>query len=224
MGRPSRPLLSRQRIRDAALELIDEEGLEALSMRRLAQRLGVQAASLYSHFPTKDAVLESVADMIMEQVDTGGFADGDWRGGLRRWAHSYRAALANHPNTVPFVAYGPALREVSLERADAVHGGLVRAGWPPRYATMIGASVKYLVVGAATTSFARGFVDDIQLYLDRYPNLVQAHRLRRHAEEIDGESFELALTSLVLGLEPLFDAVTTPDAPRPQTYAAACKD
>ena len=72
---------------------------------------------------------------------------------------------------------------------------------------MIGASVKYLVVGAAATSFARGFVDDIQVYLDRYPNLVQAHRLREHAEQIDGESFEFALTALVSGLAPVYDAV-----------------
>ena len=207
MGRPAKPLLSQQRIRDAALALIDEEGLEALSMRRLAQRLGVQAGSLYSHVPTKEALLDSVANEVVRSVDVSGFAGGDWRGGLRRWAKSYRAALAAHPHAVPFVAYGPALREVSLQRADAIHGGLVAAGWPPRYATMIGASVKYLVVGAATTSFAHGFVDDIQVYLDRYPNLVQAHRLRKHAAEIDEQSFDLALDSLIDGLDRLFESV-----------------
>lgn len=207
MGRPAKPLLSQQRIRDAALALIDEEGLEALSMRRLAQRLGVQAGSLYSHVPTKEALLDSVANEVVRSVDVSGFAGGDWHGGLRRWAKSYRAALAAHPHAVPFVAYGPALREVSLQRADAIHGGLVAAGWPPRYATMIGASVKYLVVGAATTSFAHGFVDDIQVYLDRYPNLVQAHRLRKHAAEIDEQSFDLALDSLIDGLDRLFETV-----------------
>jgi AcrR family transcriptional regulator len=212
VGRPSKPLLSRERIRDTALELVDEHGFEELSMRRLAQRLGVQAASLYSYFPTKDALLESLADTIMESVDTSGFRDGDWRAGLTTWARSYRSALASHPNAVPFVAYGPALREVSLQRADAVHGGLTGAGWPPRYATMIGASVKYLVVGAAMTSFARGFVDDIQVYLDRYPNLVQAHLLREHAGEIDDQSFELALSSLIAGLEPLYATVGAPEA------------
>lgn len=58
------------------------------------------------------------------------------------------------------LAYGPARREGSLRRADAVHGGLVGAEWPPRYATMIGASTKYLVIGSAMASFARGFDDD----------------------------------------------------------------
>jgi AcrR family transcriptional regulator len=212
VGRPSKPLLSRELIRDTALALVDEHGYEDLSMRRLAQRLGVQAASLYSHYPTKVALLEALADTIMESVDTSGFADGDWRTGLTTWARSYRSALAAHPNAVPFVAYGPALREVSLQRADAVHGGLTSAGWPPRHATMIGASVKYLVVGAAMTSFAEGFVDDIQVYLDRYPNLVQAHLLREHAGEIDHQSFEIALEALITGLEPLYAAVAAPGA------------
>jgi len=188
MPRPSTPLLSRDLIRDTALRLIDADGLDALSMRRLAAELGVQAASLYSHYPTKDHVLDAVANLLTRQVDASGFADGDWRTGLRTWARSYRDALAAHPN--------------------AVHGGLVQAGWPPRYATMIAGSVKYLVIGAASTPFASGFADDVQVYLDRYPNLTQAHRLRADAERIDHDSFELGLDALVRGLEDAYRSVT----------------
>src|SRR5699024_12425375 len=90
---------------------------------------------------------------------------------------------------------GTVRRKVALLLADNVHGGLVRAGWPPRHATMIGASTKYLIVGAATQSFARGFDDDVRVYRDRYPNLSQAHRLPEHASEIDEASFELALSA-----------------------------
>ena len=204
MARPRTPLLSRERIRDTALELIDADGLAALSMRRLAERLGVQAASLYSHFPTKDDVLDAVANLLTEQVDTSGFDGGDWRTGLTTWARSYLAALAEHPNAVPLVASGAGRRERFLAMADAVHGGMVRAGWPPRYATMVAGSVKYLVVGAASTPFASGFADDVQVYLDRYPNLTQAHRLREQAARIDRDSFELGLAALVRGLEDVF--------------------
>ena len=207
MARPSTPLLSRDRIRDAALELIDADGLASLSMRRLAQRLGVQAASLYSHYPTKEQVLDSVANLLTAQVDASGFTDGDWRAGLTTWARSYHAALAAHPNAVPVVASGTGRRDEFLAMADAVHGGLVGAGWPPRYATMVAGSVKYLVIGAASTPFASGFADDVQVYLDRYPNLTQAHRLRDHAERIDHDSFELGLDSLVRGLDDLFASV-----------------
>src|SRR5438876_4281828 len=103
MPRPSTPILSRDRIRTAALEIIDRDGLPGLSMRRLAAELGVQAPSLYSHFPTKDALLDDVCDKIMTTVDVSDFATADCQTGIRTWARSYRAALATHPNIVPFL-------------------------------------------------------------------------------------------------------------------------
>ncbi|GAB2664474.1 TetR/AcrR family transcriptional regulator [Saccharopolyspora gloriosae] len=207
MGRPKSPQLTPERIREHALVIIDTSGLEALSMRKLAEALGVRAASLYNHVATKEALLHDVANDVMATVDTTGFAAG-WTTGLLRWARSYRAALAAHPNLVPFMASGPARRETSLSRADAVHGGLTSAGWPPRYATMIGASTKYLVVGAAMGSFAGGFVDDAEIYDDRFPHLRNAHLLREHAAEIDDASFEVALQALVDGLRVQYEQVT----------------
>lgn len=210
MARPRTPLLSRERIRDKALELIDSDGLAELSMRKLAAALGVQAASLYSHYRTKDELLEGIARGIMAQVDASAFETIEWRDALKAWARSYRAALAAHPQFVPYIAAGPGEREEALRAADQVHGGLVRAGWPPRYATMIGASTKYLVLGAAMASFAGGFVADVRLYTDRYPNLAQAHLLRANAAEIDAESFELALNAFVDGLDRQFRRLFPP--------------
>jgi AcrR family transcriptional regulator len=209
LARPRTPLLSRTRIHEAALRIVDADGLDGLSMRKLAAELGVRAPSLYGHVDGKDELLHAVANDIMERVDVSGFGTGDWQLGVRTWARSYRAALAEHPNMVPFLVYGPARREASLRAADAVHGGLVGAGWPPRYATMIGASTKYLVVGAAMGSFSRGFEDDVQIYRDRYPNLVDAPSLRDHADEIDADSFELALDSFLDGLAKLHRSVRT---------------
>ena len=201
MARPRTPLLNRDLIRDAALEFIDRHGLAALSMRRLAEALGVNAASLYSHYDTKEELLDAVANLLVRDVDTSGFERG-WREGILRWARSYHAALAAHPNAVPVIASGTQRRHQFLAMANAVHGGLVGAGWLPRRATEISGAVKYLVVGAASTPFASGFADDIQVYLDRYPSLTQAHRLRADAARIDEDSFELGLQALVKGLEP----------------------
>jgi AcrR family transcriptional regulator len=207
VGRPRTPVLSKDRIHAAALRIIDTDGLDGLSMRKLAAELGVRAPSLYGHVTSKEELLHAVANEVMSQVDTSGFDRGDWRRGLRVWARSYRQALATHPNLVPFLAYGPARREASLRAADAVHGGLVGAGWPPRYATMIGASTKYLVVGGAMGSFSRGFEDDAQIYRDRYPNLIDAPSLREHADEIDAASFELALDAFLDGLATIYRTV-----------------
>ena len=83
MGRPRVPLLSRERIRDAALSIIDRDGLSGLSMRKLAGGLGVQAASLYKHYPTKDDVLDDIARGVIGRVDTSAFNEGaDWQQAL----------------------------------------------------------------------------------------------------------------------------------------------
>ncbi|WP_143660769.1 TetR/AcrR family transcriptional regulator, partial [Streptomyces fradiae] len=110
MARPRKPLLSRDRIVAAAGSLIDAEGLEAVSTRRLAAELGVSGPSLYNHFRTKDEILEAVADAVSARVDLSMFdaSDGrDWRTALHDWALSYRAALADHPHLVPVLARGP---------------------------------------------------------------------------------------------------------------------
>ena len=130
----------------------------------------MQAASLYKHYPTKDDVLDDIARGVIGRVDTSAFNEGaDWQQALASWARSYRDALAAHPNLVPYLAEGPGQREEGMQLANAVHGGLVRAGWPPREATLIGAATRHLVLGSTVGSFSRGFVDDVQVYRDRYP-------------------------------------------------------
>ncbi|MBF0663367.1 TetR/AcrR family transcriptional regulator [Rhodococcus sp. (in: high G+C Gram-positive bacteria)] len=201
MARPRTPLLNRSLIRDTTLALVDEYGLAAVSMRRIAAELDVRAPSLYSHYANKDELFDDIADGIAATVDVSGFEGEDWQEGLRIWARSYRAALAVHPNLVPFLASSPRQRPTALHHADAVHGGLTRAGWPPRAATLIGASIKYIVIGSAITSFAGSFDHHAETYSTRYPHLSQAHRLREYAAEIDVDSFELLLESFLRGLE-----------------------
>lgn len=203
MARPRKPLLSRERIVATALTLVDEEGLAAVSTRRLAAGLGVSGPSLYNHFKVKDEILDAVADTVVAQVDLSMFEDGtDWRTALLRWGRSYRAALTAHPNIVPFLAQGPGRRPAGLRMADAVFGGMVAAGWPPAQATRIGAMMRYFVAGSALGSFARGFVDDAGAYDPAdYPHLGQAHLLAEHREQVDEGAFETGLQALVDGLE-----------------------
>jgi AcrR family transcriptional regulator len=210
MPRPKSPLLSRERIVSAALALVDAEGLAALSTRRLAADLGVSGPSLYNHFATKDDLLEAVADAVIARVDISPLGARPWPEALRTWAVSYWETLAAHPNLVPVAAHGPGRRPHALRMADAVYGALVGAGWPPREATQIGALMRYFVVGAATASFAAGFVDDPALYASDYPHLSDAYRLQAYRREIDQGAFDTGLDALIAGLELRF-----------QPYAAA---
>ncbi|MFI8363732.1 TetR/AcrR family transcriptional regulator [Streptomyces sp. NPDC085612] len=221
MARPRKPLLSRDRIVEAAGALVDAEGLEAVSTRRLAAALGVSGPSLYNHFRTKDEILDAVADAVSARVDLSVFDDGrDWRGSLRAWAHSYRDALSDHPNIVPVLARGPGRRPAGLRLADAVFGAMTAAGWPPAQATRIGALMRYFILGSAVGSFAGGFVDDRAAYDPAdYPHLGQAHLLAERQREVDDGAFETGLTALLDGLALQYDALRhedlTPPGPGP---------
>jgi AcrR family transcriptional regulator len=207
MARPSQPVLSRQRIVEVATAILDAEGLDALSTRRLAQELGVRAPSLYNHFATKEEILDAVGDAIVAQVDLSMLGTTDWAAALTEWARAYRRALAAHPHAVPFLATGPARRPAALALADAVFGALVDAGWPASYATRIGATMRFFVAGSALGSFALGFADDPRVYAERYPHLHDAHRLREHHRQVDEGAFELGLATLVNGFVTLYGQV-----------------
>ncbi|RMI31244.1 TetR/AcrR family transcriptional regulator [Nocardia stercoris] len=206
MPRPHKPLLSRERIIDAALDLVDRDGLDALSTRRLAAALGVQGPSLYNHVGTMEELRDAVLDKVLEAVDTSMFAglgpdDRDWRTAIEAWARSYRAAVAAHPAVAPALAVGPGLRPNALRIADAVFGGLVAAGWSRREATTVGALMRFFVIGSALGSFAAGFPADAAVYAADYPHLTEAHLLADRQQRIDRRAFDTGLTALLDGLE-----------------------
>ncbi|MET9323958.1 TetR/AcrR family transcriptional regulator C-terminal domain-containing protein [Streptomyces sp. NPDC003038] len=209
MARPRKPLLSRALIVEAAGALVDAEGLEAVSTRRLAAALGVSGPSLYNHFRTKDEILDAVADAVSARVDLSMFEDGrEWRGALYEWAHSYRGALLDHPNIVPVLARGPGRRPAGLRLADAVFGAMTAAGWPAAHATRIGALMRYFILGSAVGSFARGFVDDETAYDPAdYPHLGQAHLLAERQRAVDEGAFETGLAALLDGLALQYEAL-----------------
>ncbi|MEZ0109193.1 AcrR family transcriptional regulator [Catenulispora sp. EB89] len=236
MARPRTPLLSRDGIVAAALALVDAEGLEGLSTRRLAAELGVSGPSLYNHVATKDELIDAVVDCVVAGVDVsafeglgsgssqgsgsfegsgpgstrpGGEEEPAWRGALATWARSYREVLAAHPNVVPALARGSGRRPAQLHIADAVFGGLVDAGWPRREATSIGALMRSLVIGSALGSFAASFPADASVYEGVYPHLDQAHLLAEHQREIDDRAFEVGLSAVLDGLEMRFTALRT---------------
>jgi AcrR family transcriptional regulator len=199
VARPRQTLLTRERIVETAAALVDAEGLDAVSVRRLATELGVQGPSLYNHVGTKAEILDAVADAVIARVDVSAFAEHEWVEALRRWAHSYHAELSAHPNIVPVFAHGPGTRPAALAMADVVYGALIKAGWSPARATHIGALMRYLVTGSALGSFALGFPDDPHLY-EQYPHLHHAHRLADHRRSVDEGAFVLGLETLLAGL------------------------
>ncbi|ADB48844.1 TetR/AcrR family transcriptional regulator [Conexibacter woesei] len=196
------PRLTRERIVATALALIDRDGLGAVTMRRIADELGVQAPSLYNHMRSKDALLDAVAESVMQQVDASAFDRLDWRAALDAWAWSYYEALVAHPNLVPHLAVSFGRLDVALARADQVYAGLRRAGWTPSRATRISAAVRYAVYGAALGSFAGGFGANAA----RYPNLHDIERLREQPDRVDRAALKLLIDRFLDGLDTIAPA------------------
>ncbi len=99
----SRVPLSKERVLRAAVELADNQGLDALTMRRLAEELGVEAMSIYYHVANKEALLDGVADIIVTEIEqvVGNFDDvpqpSDWRLAMRQRILSAREIMLKHP-------------------------------------------------------------------------------------------------------------------------------
>ncbi len=131
MGRPRKPLISRRRTLQAALNIIDEEGLGALSIRRLGHELNVQGISLYHHFTNKDAILTGVCELALEKVATPDRTEVDWREWLLGNAIELRRALLAHPNLLPALINFRPLR-IGMAEQNASAGLLAVQGVPPQ--------------------------------------------------------------------------------------------
>jgi AcrR family transcriptional regulator len=126
--------MSRELVLSTALEIVDQDGVEGLSMRRLGQALGRDAMSLYRYADSKTALLDGVVELVLDQltVDT---TDSDWAGQLRVVARAFRHLALAHPHVVPLLVTRPlatplALRPLgTLRPLEASLELLTRAGF-----------------------------------------------------------------------------------------------
>jgi AcrR family transcriptional regulator len=199
MPRPSKPLLSRRGIAEEALRLVDEEGIEALTTRRLAKRLGVEGPSLYNHVRNRDDLLDEMTVLIDEQVDTSVLDHADWRVGLAEFARSYRRAFAAHPHIVATVSARPVNTHTALSAYDRAFAAFARFGWDPHTSAVVMAAVDFLVLGSAIETFKAGFDRGAVDYEPDYPHLATALHAAG-SDDIDDLGFELGLTALIAWL------------------------
>lgn len=206
--------LSRERILAAAMPLVDQSGLEALSMRKLALALGVKAMSLYNHIANKDDLVDSLVDRVVSEIELPRLAD-DWRTAMRQRAISAHAVLRRHPWAVlalmSRINVGPAM----LRYIDVTLGCLIEAGFTYEMADRAWNAIDSHIYGftlqelnfpleaAEYASAADNFVSHIPA--GRYPYLNQ---LTHHVLEgrYDGlHDFNFGLELILSGLEKLRD-------------------
>lgn len=114
---------------EAAIRVADRGGAETISMRRVAQELGVEAMSLYHHVPNKDAILDGVVDAVFAAIDLPPAGVADWRDAIRARAASARAVLSRHSWALGLMDSRRHPGPATLRHHDAVLGVLREAGF-----------------------------------------------------------------------------------------------
>jgi TetR/AcrR family transcriptional regulator, tetracycline repressor protein len=148
MARPKIPLISRLKVLDTALAIIDEDGLDGLSIRWPAEALGINGAWLYHHFENKDDILVDAAEFALADVRTPDITDEDWRQWLPRNARNLRVALLRNPALVPLIV-GKRSLGTGAHMLDTSAARLVEEGVPGAAAMPLLDALKLFAIGSA---------------------------------------------------------------------------
>jgi len=208
MSRRTGAGLSRERVLQAGLELVDREGVGALTMRRLGRELGVEAMSLYGYVVNKQDLLDGVLDCVYDEMPRSLAVDGPWQERLRVTARMFREVLLRHPNTVSLVAARPVMSEGSLGLVESALAELRRIGLDVVRANQVLTVVVAFTVGHVASEVGdsdRPSAQELQAFhhaLDRarFPNV--ADRAAMGTINRDAE-FALGLDFIVAGVERL---------------------
>ena len=201
--------LSKERVLRAAIELADAEGIEALSMRRLAKELGVEAMSLYNHVANKGEILDGIIDLVAGEFDLPS-DESDWKVAMRRNAISSRDVLLRHRWATSIwmtQGGGPArlrngdwmlrtLREADFSPELIYHAFHILESYVLGYTLQ---QLNFPYKGEELAGLAADFLK--QIPVEDYPDLVE--HIHQHIEPHDEETsgFELGLDLILDGLD-----------------------
>lgn len=168
-GRGSRAALSRGEIVKTALKIADEEGIEAVSIRRIAKELGAGAMSLYHYFDSRDELLVLMADMVGAELLVPELP-AHWREALTAIAQRSRAAFVRHPWLLPALREGAAVTPNLLRHIEQSARAVASVEAPPELLHGIVAAVDDYTIGFTERELARGsrVSDDFEVPEVRY--------------------------------------------------------
>ena len=175
--------LSRERVLQSAVAIADTAGIGSLTIRSLAQRLGVKPMSIYYYVPNKSAILDGIVDLVFSEIELPA-VDGDWRSELVRRANSTRRVLSRHHWAIGLMESRKSPGPATLRHHDAVLGTLRAAGFKVEMTAHAYALLDSYVYGFALqeaalpfqgTSTAADVTEPImeQFHTDQYPHLVE---------------------------------------------------
>ena len=203
--------LDRDTIVTTAIAMADANGLEQLSMRKLASELGVEAMSLYYHVPNKDELIDGMVDHVIAEMTLPSFDD-HWKVAARNRAISAHDVLMRHPWAIGIVDSRTNRTLDSLGYYDAMVGTLLEAGFSIELALHALATIDAYVYGfciqevnlpLSTPEETAEVTEDLmaQIPMDELPHLVQAAQHSAESGYRFGEGFEFGLDLVLNAFE-----------------------
>lgn len=147
--RPTRPTLTRAHIVTTALAMIDDEGVDGFSMRKLGQRLGADPMAVYHYVRSKAGLFDAVVEAIMLEIDTTGEVPTSWDGAVNLAVHRMRDAMRAHPKALPLIATRPVTTPQVMVLIEFIASRLHAAGASPQDALLMVNCMAMFTVGHA---------------------------------------------------------------------------
>ncbi|MEU4693607.1 TetR/AcrR family transcriptional regulator C-terminal domain-containing protein [Actinoplanes sp. NPDC023714] len=212
-----RAALSRERVLAAAVAIADTEGLKALTMRRLAADLGVEAMSLYHHLPSKDALLDGIVEAVIAEVRAevpARSGEADWRTDIRGRFLTARRVMLRHPWAPGLLTSRKAIPPIVYGYYDEIVGTLLAGGFSYRLAHRALHAFGSITLGFAQEMFSPGDTaaadDDLTEIAAFVPHIAAMVESEIHAAGdptlgwCDSQTeFEFTLDLLLNGLDDL---------------------
>lgn len=209
--RQPKPPLTHDRILTSAMELADRDGLAALTMRRIAKSLSVEAMSLYYHVANKDELLDGMVDRVFAEVELPSH-DVDWRTAMRQRANSQRAAMIRHPWAISVMESSTTPGPATLRHHDAVLGRCRAAGFSVEMSAHAFSLIDSFIYGFVLQEITLPFDDDnleemVDQIITHLPRELYPHLTELTVEHVlqtgynYGAEFDFGLEIILAGME-----------------------
>ena len=217
MADTKRPRLSKAAVVERGLALADAEGLDAVTIRRLAADLGVTPMALYWHFRSKDELLAGLADSVWAEIDVDVDPDADWTAQLRGLLESLIRVLRTHPSASQLLLDGEKQSEGAREATEVTLEVLHQAGFGPGHASEIARTALYtgLMLVMSEPGYEPGLNEEQRADLqrrrmvelaslppDRYPRLVAAAGPMTACDDPEFH-YELGVSVFIAGVQAI---------------------
>lgn len=183
--------LTREMLITTALGIVDKDGLDALSMRRLGAELGVDAMAAYRHLPNKEALLDGLVEAVVAEMDLSTDQSLGWRAQLRQLVDANLKSMLAHPNAVPLLAQRPLTTPRSLLLVERALEITSAAGIPLKDAVLginaMGMLTAGIAIGITTSASSARNAEDMRaifsgLPAETFPHIVDAMRTGQFIE------------------------------------------